>query len=112
MTQYIYMNEQIREETPERPVIVVQSDSRTGLPAVREANLFDLWHDGVFIGSVKFSFEGLSACKTHDVKAWVEVSDDVVISTRDATSSKPALPVASAKLPNTPIDFKLNFRKA
>ena len=115
MTQYVYMNEQIMEAKPSRPVIVVQKHPAGDLPPVREANLFDIWHNGVWIGAIKFNPKMLDVCETHDVKAWVEFTNDVVLSTRDAAAADPA-PVASAKEPNKPvkpvIDFKMRFSDA
>lgn len=108
MTQYIFMNECIRQKKPERPVIVVQEELTSDGPTQRESNEFELWHHGTKIGRVVFNPKGLAACETHDVKAWVELDDLVTISSTE--DRKPPAPVAEEKKPNTPIDFKLKFR--
>lgn len=99
MTQFVFMNERIRQKAPRKPVIVVQDE--TGAP--RESNSFDLWHHGDKIGRVVFSPKGLAACKTHDVKAWIELDDLVTISS--AEDRKPAKPRASEKKPGKPVCF-------
>lgn len=96
MTQFIYMNERIREKSPRKPVIVAQDDLY-GTARVREANAFDLWHHGEKIGRVVFDPKGLAACETHDVKAWIEFDDLVTVARKE--DRKPAKPVASEKKP-------------
>lgn len=109
MTTYIYMNEQIRKAKPSRPVIVAQDDARA-LQPIRESNEFILWHHGQRIGRVLFRAEGLPACDTHEVHAWVELDDTVVVQDATAVEPAPAVPTAAEKKPNTPIDFKMKFR--
>lgn len=101
MTQYLFMNEQIREEQPDRPVIVLQ-DSKG---RQRESNEFELFHEGRRIGRIVFDRAGLPECSTHDVVAWVELDDRVRI------APPQPLPEAAEKKPNNPINFRLNFRK-
>jgi hypothetical protein len=76
VTQYVFMNEQIRLARPKRPVIVCQD--RTGHQV--EANLFEIVVDGKVVGRVKYA-DGhfLGVVETHDVKAWVEFEDGVTV---------------------------------
>jgi hypothetical protein len=99
MTQYIYMNHRIRERKPSGPVIVAQDDLY-GSPRVREADEFDLWFHGEHIGRVVFEPAGLDACETHDVKAWVELDDLVVVAYPKDYVPKP---VAAEKKPNSKV---------
>ena len=96
MSQYIYMNHRIREKKPKVPVIV----TRDG-PRQREANEFELWFHGYKLGRVVFKPEGLAACETHEVRAWVELDDLVQIV--DPREVKPEAPRASAKKPNSKV---------
>lgn len=98
MTQYIYMNERIRQRKPGGPVIVAQDDIY-GSPRVREANEFELWHHGEKIGRVLFRTAGLDAVETHEVKAWVELDDMVIVADPTKTTAAPKKPVASEKKP-------------
>lgn len=70
--KYVYMNERIRQKAPRRPVIVCQEPE-----AILEANHFTLRLDGRVIGRIVFDRRGLDACKTHEVRAWVELHDEV-----------------------------------
>lgn len=103
MSQYIYMNHRIREKKPSGPVIVAQ-DELLGLPRIRESNEFDLWIHGYKLGRVVFKPEGLAACETHEVRAWVELDDLVQIV--DPRDMKPEVPRASAKKPNRKVQLK------
>lgn len=76
MTQYIYMNHRIKQKRPRKPVIVCQ---RTDPAQTIESNCLVLMVGGRAIGKVVFDRSGLDACKTHDVKAWVELSDQVTV---------------------------------
>lgn len=99
MTQFIFMNHRIRDKKPAGPVIVVQDDfTLDNKPRQRESNEFELWHHGEKIGRVVFEPKGLAECKTHEVHAWVELDDIVVISSKE--DRKPKKPVASEKKPN------------
>lgn len=101
MSQYIYMNHRIREKKPSGPVIVAQDDV---FDRVREANEFELWFHGQKLGCVVFKPEGLAACETHEVRAWVELDDLVqIVDPRDV---KPEAPRASAKKPNRKVQLK------
>lgn len=113
MTQYVYMNERIRQARPRKPVIVVQ---RTN-PAQRvESNCFAILVGGRAIGRIVFSPEGLAQCESHEVKAWIELDDDVSLigDTEIVTEQwlvekggeKLQRVQASAKEPNKPV--KLN----
>lgn len=99
MTQYVYMNHRIREKKPKGPVIVVQDDFRPDGANVMEANEFDIWFHGEKIGRVVYNPKGLAVCDTHEVKAWVEF-DDLVIVADPKKYAKPEKPVASEKKPN------------
>jgi hypothetical protein len=78
MTQYIYMNERVRDPKTKGPVIVVQDDIHSSCN-VRESNEFEIRFHGQSIGRVKFDPKGLAACATHEVRAWVEFDDDVEV---------------------------------
>lgn len=99
MTQYVYMNERIREKRPKKPVIVVQSPDETQV-----ANLFELKVGDIVIGYVAYDRKGLDACVTHDVKAWVEFHDAVKIT---PVAARKAAPAASAKRPGKPVQTRL-----
>ena len=100
--QYLYMNHRIRQAKPKKPVIVAQDDLMVsgGEPRTRESNEFDLWHHGEKIGRVVFEPKGLAACDTHEVKAWVELIDTVIVARKEDKVSKPR---ASAKLPGATV---------
>lgn len=99
MTQYIFMNHRIRDKKPKGPVIVAQDDFTLDNTArQRESNEFELWHHGTKIGRVVFDPKGLAECKTHEVRAWVELDDLVIVSTPE--DRKPEKPVAAAKRAN------------
>lgn len=68
------MNHRIRQNPPGGPVVVCQAPEDT-----REANEFEIFFRGEPIGRVKFDPAGLAACETHDVKAWIELEDDVEV---------------------------------
>ena len=123
---HIFMNERIRQKKPTKPVIVCQAPGGEQ----REANRFNIYlGDGeILLGSVVFEPKGLAECETHEVKAWVELDPRVVtvrpvrtgITTSEAEyngatvkpeESKP-LPVASAKNPNSPVNFLLKTKKS
>jgi hypothetical protein len=111
---HIFMNERIRQKKPTKPVIVAQAPGG----AQTEANRFNIYlGDGeILLGSVVFEPKGLAECETHEVKAWVEL-DPRVVSVRPAgvalseVAERPA-PVASAKNPNSPVNFLLNTKKS
>jgi hypothetical protein len=115
MTQYVFMNEKIRQKKPCGPVIVCQD----GDGAQTEANAFDLVVNGVLVGRVRYDRAGLDVCETHDVKAWVELADTVDVIPSSAFPATNALgcvvliepPVASEKKPNTPVEFFLKIPK-
>jgi hypothetical protein len=119
MTQYVFMNEKIRQKKPCGPVIVVQD----GAGAQYEANAFDLIFEGVLIGRVRYDRAGLDACETHEVKAWVELADGVEAVRSSDFPATNALgcsvmvrvgeqrPVASEKKPNQPVQFFLKIPK-
>jgi hypothetical protein len=99
MTQFLFMNHRIRDKKPSGPVIVAQDDFvLDNTPRQREANEFEFWHHGEKIGRVVFDPKGLTECKTHDVRAWVEFDDLVIVSTPD--EQKPKKPAATAKRAN------------
>ena len=101
MSQYIYMNHLIRQLEPKGPVIVAQDEITSDGPRQREANEFELWFHGYKLGRVVFKPEGLAACETHEVRAWVELDDLVqIVDPRDV---KPEAPRASAKKPNSKV---------
>lgn len=132
----IFMNERIRQKKPTKPVIICQAPDGHQV----EANRFNLYlGDGeILLGSVVFEPKGLDACETHEVKAWVELDPRVVTARAvhpggvlveepvsegfttseaeyngaavKAEESRP-LPVASAKNPNSPVNFLLNTKK-
>lgn len=91
MKKYVFMNEQIRKAKPSRPVIVCQDEHGNQV----EYNEFEFWVDGRPVGKVVFNPDGLSACETHDVKAWVEMYDEVLV-----IAIEPCGPVAHPKEPN------------
>lgn len=93
MTQFVFMNHRIREKKPSGPVIVVQQDG-----AQRESNDFVLMFRGQPIGRVVFPGHPLDAVETHEVRAWVELEDDVMVV--DAAA------VASPKKPNRKVKAK------
>jgi hypothetical protein len=103
MTQYIFMNHRIREKKPRGPVIVAQDDFSAidNTPRQRESNEFELWHHGEKIGRVVFEPKGLGACKTHEVRAWVELDDLVVVASKE--DRKPEKPVAMSKRANSKV---------
>lgn len=92
----IFMNECVRQKKPERPVIVFQEDG-----AQREANEFELWFCGQRIGRVVYDAKLLQACDTHEVKAWVELDDDV-----EVVDHQPRRGEANAKRPNEPVKIQ------
>ena len=99
MTQFLFMNHRVRDSKPKGPVIVCQDDySLDNTPRQRESNEFEIWHHGEKIGRVVFDPKGLADCKTHDVKAWVELDDIVIVS--DAKGRRPEKPIATAKRAN------------
>lgn len=113
MTQYIYMNERIRQARPRKPVIVCQ---RTNPVQKMESNCFVLLLGGRTIGRIVFKPEGLPQCDTHEVKAWIELDDDVgvvgdaveITTTwlKEKGSDKFLMRVpASEKEPNKPVKF-------
>jgi hypothetical protein len=93
MTQFVFMNHRIREKKPSGPVIVVQ---HAGVQ--RESNDFILMFRGQPIGRVVFPGHPLDAVETHEVRAWVELDDDVEVV--DAAA------VAAAKRPNRKVKPK------
>jgi hypothetical protein len=93
--QFIFMNERIRSKNPKKPVIVCQAEGGT-----REANEFTLRIGDVVIGRVVYSKDGLDVCDTHEVKAWVELNDNV-----DVVAGRVERPVAQAKGPNQKVRF-------
>jgi hypothetical protein len=103
MTQYIFMNHRVREKKPSGPVIVCQDDysNLDNTPRQRESNEFELWHHGEKIGRVVFKPAGLAACKTHDVHAWVELDDLVIVAAPE--DRKPKKPVAMSKRANSKV---------
>lgn len=93
MTQFVFMNERIRQKAPRKPVIVCQAKDGTK----REANEFALTYKGCVIGRVVYDRKGLPECDTHEVKAWVEFySDDVAV----VDDREPSKPTAREKKPN------------
>lgn len=83
--KYVYMNHRIRDPKTTGPVIVVQAPEGT-----REANEFEILVFGQPIGRVKFDPKGLKVCETHDVRAWVEFTDDVnLVAVAKAAPKKP-----------------------
>jgi hypothetical protein len=107
MTQYVFMNEEIKKTKPKRPVIVNQTWDGNQ----RESNAFAIHYHGKYIGLVRFEPEMLKACETHDVKAWVEFLDEVElvpVQVVDLTPEQAArleaeFPQAHAKEPNKPV---------
>lgn len=99
MTQYVYMNERIREKKPRKAVIVVQ-----GVDETQVANLFEIKVGDIVIGYAAFDRKGLDACVTHDVKAWVEFHDAVKLT--PVAARKPA-PEAKAKRPGKLVQSRL-----
>ena len=97
MTQFVFMNHRIKQANPLAPVIVCL-DADTG--DVQEANRFVLRVGDTVIGHVVFDRAGLDACETHDVKAWVELNDNVNVYPEEEPGKRP---VASAKKPNRPV---------
>lgn len=89
----VYMNHRIKQKNPRKPVIVCQGDTQT-----REANEFLFYYDGVYIGRVVFDRKGLPTCETHEVKAWVELEQNVAVVVPGEIV--PIIPVAHAKEPN------------
>lgn len=83
--KYVYMNHRIRDDKPKGPVIVVQAPEGT-----REGDDFEIRYYGQPLGRVKFSPNGLTACDTHEVRAWIELDDDVeVVAVAKAKAKKP-----------------------
>lgn len=76
MTQYIYMNHRIKQKKPNKPVIVCQRENPV---QTIESNQFVLSVGGRAIGRVVFRPSGLPQCTTHEVKAWLELDDDVAV---------------------------------
>lgn len=110
MTQYLFMNEEIRKAKPKRPVIVNQLWDGSQ----RESNAFEIRVGGKYIGLVQFDPKLLSACETHEVKAWVEFLDEVELvpvaivnlSPEQAAildEQYPDSPLAHPKEPNKPV---------
>jgi len=90
LKRFVYMNHRLRQAEPTGPVVVVQ-DERGG---TTEANEFELRFDGFKIGRVVFDPKGLKACKTHDVKAWLELAagvdvEVVPVPRQEASQKKP-----------------------
>ena len=100
MSQFIYMNERIRQKHPKLPVVVCQSEGGTV-----EANQFTLRIGSVVIGRVVFDKRGLDVCETHDVKAWVELNDNVDVIAEADVKQLP-LPLASEKRPNRKVQLR------
>jgi len=116
MTQYLYMNHRIKQAKPRGPVIVLQREN----PVQKiESNCFVLMVGGRAIGRVVFEAGGLSACDTHEVKAWVELDDEVAVFGKVeiitekwlVTPGEPAQKLrrvpASAKVSNKPVNFNI-----
>jgi hypothetical protein len=94
--KYVYMNHRIKMKKPDGPVIVVHSETEKV-----EANAFEIIVGGKTIGVVDYDPRGLKACRTHEVRAWVNFSDDVEL--RPFPNDKVIVtphPTASAKEPN------------
>lgn len=102
--QYLFMNHRIREKKASGPVIVAMDDLIGGELRVREADEFELWVHGQKIGRVVYDPKMLAACETHEVKAWVEL-DDIVVVRREADAAVFA-PVARAKRVNQKVSTK------
>jgi hypothetical protein len=103
------MNHRVRQANPNGPVIVVQDQRGKQV----ESNGFDLFFDGFKIGRVVFDPKGLAACKTHDVRAWVELEKNVEVVPDPVAAEKP-LPfaekplvkkAATAKRPNSQVNL-------
>jgi hypothetical protein len=92
--RFVYLNHRIHQAQPSGPVIVVQDETGDFM----EANGFDLRFDGFRIGRIVFDPKGLPACKTHDVKAWLELAENV-----EVTPAGEVRKSANAKLPNRSI---------
>lgn len=101
MTQYVFMNHRIREKKPSGPVIVVQDELTADGPRQRESNSFDIWYHGDKIGRIVFDLKLLQAVDSHEVKAWVEFDDLVILSSPE--DRKPRKPIAAEKTPNKPV---------
>lgn len=99
MTQYVYMNDRIKQKKPRGPVIVVQKPDET-----LAADLFEIRVGNMVIGYVAFDRKGLDACPTHDVKAWLEFHDAVVIT---PVGKRSVVPTAHAKRPGKPVQLGL-----
>jgi hypothetical protein len=100
---YVYMNHRIKQKKPDGPVIVSQDEQ-----TIVEANSFEITVGDQVIGYVVFDEKGLPACETHDVKAWLELNNSVVlrpIGKCIVTPLKPK-PVAEPKKPNNVVEFK------
>lgn len=89
--QYLFMNHRIREKVVSGPVIICQNDDGEQ----RESNCFEIVAFGQPIGRIVFKSEGLKQCDTHEVRAWVELDDDIELV--DVTAK------AKAKKPNKKI---------
>lgn len=91
--KYVYMNHRIRDAKPKGPVIVVQGPKDT-----REGDDFEIRYYGQPLGRIRFSQNGLTACDTHEVRAWVELHDDVdVVAVVEAVAKKPRKKVKVSK---------------
>jgi hypothetical protein len=92
------MNEQIRKAKPKRPVIVLQNPDGSKV----ESNDFLIKVDNKIIGAVSFYPSGLPECTTHDVKAWVEFIEEVILIPVARSIETPA-PTASPKKSNSKV---------
>jgi hypothetical protein len=74
--KYLYMNHRIKQVRPTQPVIVALADNAEPV----EADCFAIKVAGVVIGHVVYDRDMLDApgCK-HDVKAWVELNENVEV---------------------------------
>lgn len=99
MTQYVYMNERVKQKKPRKPVIVVQ-----GPEGVAVSNLFEIRVGNMVIGYAVYDRKGLDECATHDVRAWLEFHDTVQLVPVDERKAKPS---ASAKKAGKPVQLGL-----
>lgn len=72
MTTFIHMNHRIRDKSPDGPVIVADTGKTQ-----READRFDIVHQGVVVATVEFKPGGCPS-KTHEVRAYVRTRCKVV----------------------------------
>jgi hypothetical protein len=100
MTQYVFMNEEIRKANPKRPVIVNQTWDGNQ----RESNAFEIWVGGKYVGLVQFDPETLKECTTHSVKAWVEFLDEVELKPVQVVNLTPEeAAMLDDQYPNSPL---------